>query len=981
MGLEIRHNKAKSFENEAFRRIAKMLTRYFEEKKYEGILIGNPIIEDYPTFCPDILLFYNNGAIIIDLKDGKGLLSIPEEKDQFRKKPWTLDGREVKAGAIQNINPFNQLDYIHKKYFSCLKSQTLKYPSAISQLTPPNKETPDFFYYSTLVLFSGKIENVNTISIPYPYNRYFFVSDETSLLNSLEDISNNGKFNKEVATAVKSIFKADPYEIEANIIIENYESNTSINYSEAQNECLSKIKSFLKNKDEKILVLKGKEKAGKTALITEIKNIAGDLNINQIETWAVTKRIASKLNRQHPELNFTSIYSAIYGGKSEIVLEEDSFINNEEEIDQLTEVETVPLRKPENQLEKNSLIIVDEAQLLNSSQFSSETMIFGSGKLLNDVLKFIDLSNSDRKLILIGDPNQLSYGGDDTSSLMLGHLKHLTGLDPKAIELLSKKDSKNQIDANIDWLADCIRHETYNSFNIIYGNDVRILRDKQEWETLIREHYSNANPLTILTFKNESAYDANIYVRRSILGLPENLSKGDLLIMDNNIRILSDDPFEAPKFLNNGVVVEVLEVYNENSLDPIYIPNLKKSISLKTREVLVKEKDKEKPSKILLLENYRLSKSASLSHEESIALKILLSKLVNNAPKASEFERSDVYKQMISNEIYLTLLKDLSELEAAVARDEKKNTLLKKKLAEKKRIERKFKKHFLYEIQIELSRSHPLFQLAYVRYSYAMTVHKSLGENFPAVLLDANMGENKGMNRTYYQWFYTAVSRAQSILYILNQKTFTPTSGVQLGEFTNSIIHENEIAPTPKESFRLQNASDDFHKQNSDLKADVRNMAFTLQEWLNKNGMSAIVDATRKANYLIKVKTNDESTTIVFNFNGDGIPSKPRIERGSNELKLKFLKWLDEISESIENGSNWRSSIYSTWQKQLAIKGIEWKHIETYNYQERIWLKRDKDFLIFDLWWDGSKFITKINPFRANNESIWKDLKSMLSNN
>ncbi len=94
MALEIRHNKEKTFENESFRRIAKVLSKYFEKKGWDGLLIGNPYVEGNELLRPDVLLYTPHGTIIIDLKDRVGNLITPD-KDSFETGNWLMDGKPV----------------------------------------------------------------------------------------------------------------------------------------------------------------------------------------------------------------------------------------------------------------------------------------------------------------------------------------------------------------------------------------------------------------------------------------------------------------------------------------------------------------------------------------------------------------------------------------------------------------------------------------------------------------------------------------------------------------------------------------------------------------------------------------------------------------------------------------------------------------------------------------------------------------------
>jgi exodeoxyribonuclease-5 len=62
----------------------------------------------------------------------------------------------------------------------------------------------------------------------------------------------------------------------------------------------------------------------------------------------------------------------------------------------------------------------------------------------------------------------------------------------------------------------------------------------------------------------------------------------------------------------------------------------------------------------------------------------------------------------------------------------------------------------------------PFFNALQVKYAYAVTCHKSQGGQWPVVFIDQGYLTDEMVNVEYLRWLYTAITRAQSKLYLLN---------------------------------------------------------------------------------------------------------------------------------------------------------------------------------------------------------------------
>ncbi|KXZ65818.1 NERD domain-containing protein [Acinetobacter venetianus] len=113
--LKVFNNRTEhTHENEQFRRVTEIIEISFNKYGYNGILIGNPFNETYYRFRADAILYYSNGLILIDFKDYKGIIKLPQNSNEFSSNKWyneSINDRtrlEIKAGA-SFINPFRQL--------------------------------------------------------------------------------------------------------------------------------------------------------------------------------------------------------------------------------------------------------------------------------------------------------------------------------------------------------------------------------------------------------------------------------------------------------------------------------------------------------------------------------------------------------------------------------------------------------------------------------------------------------------------------------------------------------------------------------------------------------------------------------------------------------------------------------------------------------------------------------------------------------
>ncbi len=70
--------------------------------------------------------------------------------------------------------------------------------------------------------------------------------------------------------------------------------------------------------------------------------------------------------------------------------------------------------------------------------------------------------------------------------------------------------------------------------------------------------------------------------------------------------------------------------------------------------------------------------------------------------------------------------------------------------------------------RLELVKKNPYFNALQVKFSYALTCHKTQGGQWPTVFIDQGYVTEEMINKEFYRWLYTAFTRATQKLYLVN---------------------------------------------------------------------------------------------------------------------------------------------------------------------------------------------------------------------
>ena len=308
-----------------------------------------------------------------------------------------------------------------------------------------------------------------------------------------------------------------------------------------QSEALKKIAAYIcEDTNDIIFLLTGYAGTGKTSVISSVVKTLDLLRMKSV-LLAPTGRAAKVLGSYSGHQAFT-VHKKIYRQKSS----KDgmgSFLLDKNKT-------------------KETYFIVDEASMI--SNISSDQSIFGSGKLLDDLIEYV-YSGTNCKLILVGDTAQLPPVGSTLSpaldpealagygfGLVTAQLKQVvrqsetSGVLMNATSVRLQIADENLVHPSIDCgsFSDVIRlsgEELIDEISTAYGT-------------------CGLEGTIILVNSNKQANRYNQGIRNRIFFREEEISPGDMVMVVKNNYFLVEEDEEGPGFIANGDIAEVKKI-------------------------------------------------------------------------------------------------------------------------------------------------------------------------------------------------------------------------------------------------------------------------------------------------------------------------------------------------------------------------------------------------------------------------------------
>jgi len=521
--------------------------------------------------------------------------------------------------------------------------------------------------------------------------------------------------------------------------------------TDGQQELVTSLDTFLNSNDDNVFLLRGYAGTGKTFItkgLTEYFRAIGRNYVLAAPTGKAAKVIASKTR----SLAYT-LHKVIY-----------SFLDLKEYIEE--SVKGSQTYKFYYDLKVNdgsvdTVYIVDESSMISDVHNEHEFHRCGSGHLLRDFLKFVNLDHNDhrKKVIFIGDDAQLPpVGMKESPALNPKYLRREYGLTTIGYELTEvlRQKADSGVMHNAIAMRKAMKDGVYNQLDFDMGYPD--LEHVDYAELIVRYLQTCNNKINgesiIIAHSNADVAAYNTRIREEFFPNCPEICVGDkVMVVTNN---------NAHGFLiSNGDFGQVRQVLGGTEHREVTIRRKSEAtgdverilVLLRFRDVEVGFRDLEGNSHFFdskIVENLLYSNSPSLSSDESKA-------------------------------IYLDFCFRNSKLKPGTK--EFKDTL----------------------------RSDLYFNALQLKFGYAITCHKAQGSEWNHVFVKCKTYQNQ-LCTDYFRWLYTAITRTANRLYLLDEPHIKLGSGIKVVDSPGRVGPAMAVSqPKPPKILNIDSMVGDLH--------------------------------------------------------------------------------------------------------------------------------------------------------------------------
>lgn len=674
------------------------------------------------------------------------------------------------------------------------------------------------------------------------------------------------------------------------------------NLTNSQRELVNQLETFIDapNSSQNIFLLKGYAGTGKTFITRGLTEYLKEIKRTFILA-APTGKAAKVISNKTQNEAYT-IHKTIYSTN-------DIKEYKENENDKTYKF-YFDLRVNEDP--NNTIYIIDEASMISNVYGEPEFFRFGSGFLLQDLLKYINIDCNDhnKKIIFIGDNAQLPpIGMNFSPALDKQYLAKNFNLLVNEYELTEvvRQKSDSGILKNTIPIRKSLSNQTFNQLDIDTNyNDISHVEHENFLNTyLIQCNNKIAQDTIVIAFSNASVKEYNDRIREYFF--PGN--SNNIVINDKVLVVSNNANYEI--FISNGDFGIVQEVSHKPEIRQIVTKNGIINETLYFRDITILFYD-----------------INNIPH--SIKCKIVENLLYSDKPNLSSNEHKALYVDFMMRHPHLKA--NTKEWKDALKND-------------------------------------PYFNALKIKFGYAITCHKAQGSEWRNVFLNCKTHQSV-LSQSYFRWIYTALTRTSEKLFTFDEPHFTPfTKMQQHNEPTGKIIETNLNAINIDESSQstlsesiidaiFLEAKKLLNQSNINIK-DVIHNQYCEQYTLEYNNEFCRV----KLNYNGKNKITKISTIET-----NTLAKLAEISLKSLENKTVFLNNVIENNKDFIFNEDFLEDYYNTILKVVGENNIKITNIEHFNYLERYTFKLNNEISIIDFYYNGKKQFTRSQS--QNNSSI-----------
>lgn len=479
-------------------------------------------------------------------------------------------------------------------------------------------------------------------------------------------------------------------------VIQQIKTSLGMTLTTEQEYALAVFRQFMGAVNQQsVMILRGSAGTGKTTLASAIVRTLHRMR-RKVVLLAPTGRAAKvfALNSGHEAF---TIHRKIYRQRSVAI--DDRFNLN-------------------NNMQQDTLFFVDEASMISNSGLGES--IFGSGRLLDDLLQYV-YNGRNCRLVLLGDKAQLPPVGEEESPALIGSYLSRYGLQVFECDMneVLRQHTDSGILFNATRIRQLITHDELTQLPLIRFHgfaDIQVVMGNELVEYLSNSYQRvGLDETMVIVRSNKRAIIYNQGIRGMILDREEELSRGDLLMVVKNHYLSSaeapveEEPKdkegntrEEPRFGQIGSFIA-----NGDRAKVERVRNIRELYGFHFADVTLSFPD---------YDDYELQTVVNLDT------------LTAESPALTKEQQEQLYQR---------IMEDYGDL------------------SQKKE-------------RMKALREDDYYNAVQVKYAYAVTCHKAQGGQWEHIYLDQGYMSDEMLTPDYIHWLYTAFTRAREKLFLVN---------------------------------------------------------------------------------------------------------------------------------------------------------------------------------------------------------------------
>ena len=469
-----------------------------------------------------------------------------------------------------------------------------------------------------------------------------------------------------------------------------------------QASALQVFGSFLADRrDNCVMVLRGSAGTGKTSLAGAMMRTMSRLG-QKLQLLAPTGRAAKVLSQSSGFPAFT-IHRKIYREKAYQGLDGQFNLNDNRY--------------------RNTLFVVDEASMISRGMgdmlgdTSSSATTFGSGSLLDDLVKYVYAGDNCR-LLLIGDKAQLPPVGEEEAPALSADTLQEYGLHVYQCDLneVLRQSQDSGVLYNATVIRQMITHDEVTQLPRItfkrFADIVQVPGDELIESLATSYSQVGMDDTIVVTRSNKRATVYNLGIRNTVLDREETLCHGDMLmVVRNNYywteRERAAQASQSPSPTQGDTPTGMAFLANGDRAVVQRVRNIRELYGFRFADVWLSFPDYD---------------------DTELQLTAVLDSLTTDAPALTREQHE---------RLFASVMEDYADIPTKVER-------------------------------MKSLRADPFFNALQVKFAYAVTCHKAQGGQWSHVYVEQGYMTDDMLTPSYIHWLYTAFTRATDKLFLVN---------------------------------------------------------------------------------------------------------------------------------------------------------------------------------------------------------------------